>query len=274
MSYIHNGVLIIEEGTKKLENSKYLENLEIEQVQLPESLEEIGDQCFMGCENLTRINFPKNLKRIGNGAFLMNSKLDKVILNENLEEIGEGAFSDCSKLSEIVIPPKIKEIKPMCFYATSLKKIELSDNIEYIGEDAFWGNESLKEASILNPNAKIENCFGGCFNLSTGYIACGYPELVEDIFHSILYTILGLSTFQKHSPFIQEAIKQQVNENENIVMERILKTNNTQALNTIVKENLLRNDIQVYLDKAFENKQNEIIALLLSKQNEEEDFTL
>lgn len=52
-----------------IEDSVFLERKEIHEIILPDSIESIGKECFLGCENLSTINVPKNLETIGTDAF-------------------------------------------------------------------------------------------------------------------------------------------------------------------------------------------------------------
>jgi hypothetical protein len=55
----------------------------LETIRIPANVEELGDKCFDGCDNLREVIFPE----------------DSALL-----EIGEGAFSDCPLLKVIRIP--------------------------------------------------------------------------------------------------------------------------------------------------------------------------
>lgn len=52
-----------------IEDSVFLERKEIQEIILPETVKSIGVECFLGCENLAKINVPKDLENVGTNAF-------------------------------------------------------------------------------------------------------------------------------------------------------------------------------------------------------------
>jgi len=76
---------------------------EIWELDIPESVREIGDYAFDGFKGLKAVHFPKGLRRIGNSAFRQCTNITKIITPEDLEEIGEYAFFEDEGLSELII---------------------------------------------------------------------------------------------------------------------------------------------------------------------------
>lgn len=69
-------------------------NTEIEDLYIPEGVEEINDYAFFGCKKLKSIRFAKKckLRRIGRGAFAGTS-LESVVIPATVTEIGANAFA-------------------------------------------------------------------------------------------------------------------------------------------------------------------------------------
>lgn len=65
------------------------------------SLNEIADESFKDCKNLTRINLVSGTTTIGNHAFENCEKLEEVYLPEDLRSFGLRPFANCGKLSEV-----------------------------------------------------------------------------------------------------------------------------------------------------------------------------
>ncbi len=274
MNYlIKEGILYLEDCIE-IEPRQFYENIEISGIVFPDELKVIGEEAFAGCHNIESIVLPESVIEIRAGAFFENTKLKEVKLNKNLEVIGEGAFLSCTNLKEIDIPEKVKEIPEMCFYGCGLERVELKENIETVGDQAFWGNEELKEADILSPYVRLGlDIFGTCYKLKSGYVAKGYPDEME-LYDEILYSLLALTSYERHNEEVKEAVREYSKENLKLLMEKILKTGNTLALNTLVKTGILNGNVDEYLNKAFERKQNELVALLMQVKNDGEDLEL
>ncbi len=82
----------------------------VEEVVLPEGLEEIGDAAFFYVTKLKTINFPSSLKRIGAYAFSDCYDLNNVTLNQGLEEIDTCAFT-CAGVEMLTIPDSVKKVE-------------------------------------------------------------------------------------------------------------------------------------------------------------------
>lgn len=115
-------------------------------INIPQSIEIIGERAFDSCINLESVNFEKDsiLKTIGSNAFYFCASLKTINVPNTVLNIGEGAFSDCQ----------------------SLASFNLSDNISSISSNAFSGCYSL--TSFVIPNSVLtigNNAFKDCYNL-------------------------------------------------------------------------------------------------------------
>ena len=70
---------------------------------------------------------PKTIREIGENSFRHCEKLKSITLNKGLEIIGERAFIDCHALKEIVIPASVKKIGYECFAQASVS-IKIKNN--------------------------------------------------------------------------------------------------------------------------------------------------
>ena len=96
--------LVLPSSFRSLPNSLNLYKLE--EINIPESMLEIPNYCFVDCFELKKVIFPKNSK---------------------LESIGISAFWGCKSLKEIDLPKSLKEIKPHAFRYSGLEKIILPE---------------------------------------------------------------------------------------------------------------------------------------------------
>ena len=92
----------ISSGIKKLESFKYLDSLE--EVVIPEGVEEIGEDCFYDCKSLKKVTLPSTLKKIY-----------------------AHAFDGCTSLTEVSVPEGVKTA------ASSFPKKCKVNNSEFVG---------------------------------------------------------------------------------------------------------------------------------------------
>lgn len=123
----------------------------IEILELPNSLEEIGDYAFSSMESLKTITFSNNLKSIGNYAFAFDDFLKSISLPESLETIGNKAF----------------------FYGGGLEgTITIPENVISIGNSVFEGNWKIEKIIFENSN----------INVSDRIVINGYTMYVGDTY--------------------------------------------------------------------------------------------
>ncbi len=130
---------------------------------VPESVTEIGDFAFSGCENLKNI-----------------------IISNTVTSIGEGAFSGCERLFFVKIPDGITEIKFNTFYGCRLlTTVILPDSITHIGNSTFEECINLEDV-ILPDNLKIigDRAFSECHNLKTIKLPKGIEKIGDNAFET------------------------------------------------------------------------------------------
>ena len=141
----------------------------IECIVLPETLEEIGYNPFVGCKNIEFISNSKNFI-VENHALYNKDKsklicypskfaVDEVYLPEETIKLERGAFSGCDKMKDIHLH-NVSIISKTCFSnCNSLNKVYLSDLVSYVGEWTFSHCENLKEVSIYKDTFIDKNAF-------------------------------------------------------------------------------------------------------------------
>lgn len=88
----------------------YMNNEEISDLIIPNSVTYIGHYAFEGCSGLTSIIIPNSVTGIGAYAFSKCSGLTSVTIPNSVTDIFGGAFSYCSSLTSITIPNSIYNI--------------------------------------------------------------------------------------------------------------------------------------------------------------------
>ena len=136
----------VPDGVIALENGAFRECAALKRVDLPNSLESIGEYTFYACEGLKSIALPDSITKIDTAAFARCTSLTSVHLPYNLKELGTDVFWDCSALPELFIPEGITSIPSFTFcYCTNLQKVTIPKSVTYVGFQAFRDCSALTD---------------------------------------------------------------------------------------------------------------------------------
>jgi len=197
------------------------ENPFLTKVILPNSLREIDNSAFMGCDKLQDINFPESLECIESFAFSGCSSLKAVKIPANVSGIGSNAFGHCYGLEKFdldernpyfsvidgvlfnkeqtkliafpcghknrnyVVPDSVKIIESGSFAGSKIETIVFSPSLETMGAWSFEGCDRLKELVIPNSITEIgELAFRWCRNLKKVRLPNKLSILKEQTFSS------------------------------------------------------------------------------------------
>ena len=134
---------------------------------IPNSVTNIGDNAFYGCQSLTNIKIPNSVTNIGDRAFASCSSLTSINIPNSVTNIGDSAFAWCKSLTNINIPNSVTNIEFCTFCrCESLNNINIPNSVTNIGDWAFLGCKSLTSINIPNSVTNIGDwAFCGCENL-------------------------------------------------------------------------------------------------------------
>lgn len=139
-------------------------------INLPDSVEEIGVLAFYSCPNLLKIDLPANLKVISDEAFESCENLAEVSFNEGLTTIGEMAFYTTG-LTSLVIPDSVTKLGAAAFHTCrNLESAVVGKGLTSITSGTFGYCVSLKEVTIPASIKKIE----GEYVTEKGEFICGH----------------------------------------------------------------------------------------------------
>jgi len=110
--------------------------------------EQIPQNAFYDCKNITSILLPEDVTTIGQLAFHGCSGLAEFEIPSSVQTIGWAAFAGCTDLKEIVIPEGVRSISGVFQSCTSLQSIDLPESLSYVGDLTFYNCSSLTEVTI------------------------------------------------------------------------------------------------------------------------------
>ena len=142
--------------------------------QVPQSVEELGDNCFYDCAALTSVDLSK-IKKMDTGVFWGTpltsvewpAAVTEIPANtfwacgqlttikgipgqpgawDNITKIGANAFNMCTALTTIKLPAELKTIDAQAFRSCDhLATVDYGTKVETIGDGAFWSTGALKK---------------------------------------------------------------------------------------------------------------------------------
>ena len=157
---IANNAFVASDNTKPLqsinmENASYLTTFtfsdftNLKYATLPKTLVEIPQAAFFNCP-LTTINLPDTVEKIGNYAFKGTSLSGSLYLPNSLKTIGVGAFDSLKLTGTLTIPDSVTTISNEAFYNNKFTKLVIGQNssLTTIGNNAFRNNQ-ISNAIVL-----------------------------------------------------------------------------------------------------------------------------
>lgn len=150
---IANDAFVASDNTKPLqsinmENASYLTTFSfsdftnLKHTTLPKTLVEIPQAAFFNCP-LTTINLPGTVEKIGNYAFKGTSLSGSLYLPNSLKTIGISAFEGLKLTGTLTIPDSVTTISNEAFYNDKFTKLVIGQNssLTTIGNNAFRNNQ-------------------------------------------------------------------------------------------------------------------------------------
>ena len=124
---------------KYIREAACLNNIDLEEIKIADSVVFIGAEAFEGCGNLRSIKLPANLERIEKGTFARCEMLKTIVLPETLKYIDDFAFEKCMRLGELKIPASVEHIGYDVFMTCESLILDCSEN-SYAAEYAERNN--------------------------------------------------------------------------------------------------------------------------------------
>ena len=116
-------------------------NSNIQQVDIPDTIEKICASAFCNSKELTTVKMGNGTKYIEYQAFEKCVSLKSLTLSKNLLKIAAKSFRYCENLETVFIPKTVETWGIEAFYGCPLSSLTLEDGIQSIGSYAcFWGS--------------------------------------------------------------------------------------------------------------------------------------
>ena len=162
---------------------------------IPESVEYIGNYAFSGCKGFTgNLKLPDYLQKLGDSAFDSCSGFTgSLTIPNGIHKIGDNWFSGCSGLNGTLSLPKgLTEIEDFAFSGCSFRgALNLPENLLIIGASAFQGNQFSGELKLPQSLSVLkEGAFANNQRLT------GIIELPDEIVSVAPYVFAGCSNLQ------------------------------------------------------------------------------
>lgn len=107
-------------------------------IEIPASVETIGNTAFWHCQSLKRITFPDRMVRFGEWAFYENESLQSVCIPEGVTTIPSSAFARCHNLTCVIMPGSLQTICGGAFsQCHKLTDVTIPDGVTVIETGAF-----------------------------------------------------------------------------------------------------------------------------------------
>ena len=128
--------LVIEKGITTLSHHAFKQMPGLTEVNLPDTVEFIGEATFGTCTGLTELVIPEGVKGIATSAFAQCTGLTRVTFPASLEVVG-GCFYDCTALTEVVFLGDAPDINFELF-------CDLTVTAYYPADNATWTEDKLQ----------------------------------------------------------------------------------------------------------------------------------
>lgn len=166
---------------------------ELTGITIPSTVTTLGDRCFMNCPNLEAVDLPSSLTALPVGCFGFCASLTHVEVPSSVKSLGGACFMDCTNLESVTLPATIPTLPDQCFSrCASLKRIDIPSSVTTLGEYCFYRCYNLTEVKIPRAVTTLGgHCFENCSILETVELASTVSLLYDECF-SYCYSLKSL----------------------------------------------------------------------------------
>ena len=171
----------------------FLNDVEINNLVIPEDITTIQDFTFQGCSSIHSLNITKNVANISAGAFINCFNLSNVTFaSTSCSDLNDVVFSNNS-IDEITFSNNVTRIPSFICNNQPIQSITIPSNVESIGANAFSGCSQINH--VYWNAIKCEVVDNGLFNSSSSNITSFiFGNGVEEIPHHICYNMNNITS--------------------------------------------------------------------------------
>ena len=197
--------LAIPNSVTSIGSGAFLNCSTLTSVTIPPSVTSIGSNAFKGCDGLTSVNisdlsswcnisFSDNPLRYAHHIYLNGEEIKDLVIPNSVTSIGNSVFSGCSGLTSVTIPNSVTSIGNSVFSGCSgLTSVTIPNSVTSIGNSVFSGCSGLTSVTIPNSVTSIGNyAFRNCSGLTSVTI----PSSVTSIDASAFSGCSGFSSIK------------------------------------------------------------------------------
>ncbi len=155
-----DGVLFNKDKTELI---KYACGKADKKYEIPSTVKKIGTMAFGGAINLEEVVMPESVEEIGVGAFMAATSLKKINISSKVKSIPVVVFYCCADLETLVLPEGLEELDMSSFgVCVSLKTLDYPKNAKITnGGDSeyFYSNMCMSLTDIYVPSSAKEYGF-------------------------------------------------------------------------------------------------------------------
>lgn len=157
---------------------------QIKEIDIEETVANIGANAFCGCTQLTKVTIGTNVTSIGADAFKGCSGLTEVEIPASVETIGDRAFSQAGALASVTFHEGLKSIGNYAFFEAGLTSVDIPASVTGVGNYAFGLCPNLQSATIGDGVKSIGDlAFTWCDKLESVNIGSGVTDIDGNVFY-------------------------------------------------------------------------------------------
>lgn len=209
---------------------------------------------FSHCQSLRKLEIPASVETIGDYAFCGTNGLVSIVIPETVKYVSSSRmFSGCTSLESVSLPSSFKEFGYEMFSGCpNLKEIRTASDIAKIGDYAFKGCTSMTEIDLGN----FSSVGVGAFSES-GLTSVRIPDAMKELPEELFQKCNGLKNVDLNKvERIGSRAFQECNSLESIVIPKTIKFIGSYAFNCCenLKEFTLSGGDRITLDNGILNK--------------------